>query len=263
MSASLDNTVRLWDLRSPNPQGQLNLTTPYLCAYDPTATVMAIASPAAQSILLYDSRNYDKAPFATFDLQDTEAGIGGAAPPPDWTKLEFSNDGRRILVATNGPGHYVLDGYEGHLQAYCVRPQGRTDRASPAELGALRKMHADGPAKEPAGSRPKANGQGDACLSPDGRYVVSGSGEAGLFVWDLVEGDGGDAGAGAGASGDGGGEEEAAGEAEGKMRIKTLQPSADLSSKGTGAAAVVAYNPRHNLLVTADEAVVFWLPEMD
>lgn len=244
MSASLDNTVRLWDIRSSSPQGQLNLTTPYLCAYDPTATVIAIASPAAQSILMYDARYYDKAPFATFEMRDLEATFsrnstgGPSGTSGDWTKLEFSNDGKRVLLATNGPGHYVLDSFEGHLEAYCVRPQGSTNRVNPSDLGALRERQSDRKAVGSVG----ASGQGDACLSPDGRYVVGGSGESAVYVWDPQGGEFGSA-------------------AEGADRV--LRPSAELTSKGTGAAAVVAYNPRHNLLVTADDAVVFWLPEMD
>lgn len=67
ISCSRDNTVRLWNLQSPNYVGLLNLHAPYLAAYDPSATVIAIASPPTQSILLYDMRNYDKPPFATFD----------------------------------------------------------------------------------------------------------------------------------------------------------------------------------------------------
>lgn len=234
--------MRLWDLRSQNAQGQLNLTTPYLCAYDPTATVIAVACAAAQSVLLYDARNYDKAPFATFEMSDIEANIArsnAAAGSPftlsDWTKLEFSNDGKRLLLATNGPGHYVLDGYEGNLRAYCVRPQGRTNRVSPAELGALRERQRT---SSKGSASVGANGQGDACLSPDGRYVIGGSGDGALYVWDPQEG-----------------------ETEGQERI--LRPSAELTSKGTGTAAVVAYNPRHNLLVTADDAVVFWVPDME
>jgi len=243
MSASLDNTVRLWDLRSPAFQGQLNLTAPLLCAYDPTATVIAVALPAAQSVLMYDARNYDKAPFATFDLRHIETNFarnnlgGTTASPGDWTKIEFSNDGKRLLVATNGPGHYVLDSYEGHLQAYCARPQGRTNRVSPADVGVLRERQSSRHSG-PVG----ASGQGDACLSPDGRYVIGGSGDSALYVWDPQEGDFGSS-------------------TEGAERV--LQPSAELSSRGSGTAAVVAYNPRHNLLVTADDAVVFWLPEMD
>lgn len=217
--------------------------------YDPTATVLAIACPAAQSILLYDVRNYDKVPFATFEMREIEEmfakrpPVGGSKQTPgNWTKLEFSNDGKRLLVATTGPGHYLLDAFEGSLEAYCARPQGPTGRVPPSELGALR-------ARQQRGSSPHdshgVSGQGDACLSPDGRYVIGGSGENGLYVWDAVEGE---------FDRSSGGPEE-----------KILKPSVELGGgKGPGgAASIVGYNPRHNLLCTADSALVFWLPEME
>ncbi|KAF9635029.1 putative wd repeat protein [Lasiodiplodia theobromae] len=55
-------TVWLWALNSPNSQGLLK---PH--AYNPSASVIAIASPPTQTILLYDVRNFDKPPFAILD----------------------------------------------------------------------------------------------------------------------------------------------------------------------------------------------------
>lgn len=221
---------------------------------------MAVAVPLAQSVLLYDVRNYDKPPFATFDLRDIEAAYAsqqparatnGHGPPANWTKVEFSNDGKNLLIATNGSGHYILDAFEGHLTAFCVRPQGPTNRVGPMELGELRTQHRAAAASAPSsrdkstngtasrGNTGPTTGQGDACFSPDGRYVIGGSGPGALYVWDVLGGEY------AGTDG------------------KVLRPSADLTSKEAGAASVVAYNPRHNLLITADRSVVFWLPEED
>ncbi|KAJ5318647.1 hypothetical protein N7476_005067 [Penicillium atrosanguineum] len=69
---SKDETVALWDLSSRNPQSRLKLATPYLVTFDPSASVIAIASQSTSSILLYDFRNYGKAPFSTFDLAPFE-----------------------------------------------------------------------------------------------------------------------------------------------------------------------------------------------
>ncbi|KAB8343033.1 hypothetical protein FH972_022627 [Carpinus fangiana] len=239
LSASLDDTVRLWDMQSQSAQGILKLKQPTLCAYDPTATVLAIACPLAQQILLYDVRNFDKPPFTTFDLQPAEHAHGGgphAGPQNNWAKLEFSNDGKRLLLVTTGPGHYLLDAFSGKLLAFCARPQGPTGRLPPAQWGELRERQRS---KSAAGLG--ATGQGDACMSPDGRYVIGGSGEHGLCVWDAAGREAGEPGA----------------------RDMVLQPLHELGSKVAGRAAVVAYNPRHNLVVTADKAVVFWLPDMD
>lgn len=215
--------------------------------------MLAVSCPPAQTILLYDARNYDKAPFATFDLAAIEDTMRQAARDVlgpdaatghsgDWTSLSFSNDGNKLLVGTNTSGLYVLDAFEGELMAYLHRPAGRTNRASPSELEGLRQSGAS------TANGKRAAGQGDACFSPDGRYVLSGTGADGsVYVWDLEGLERGE---------------------PGKSKIR--QPTADLASiiegktkAGIGQASVIGYNPRHNLLVTADKAVVFWLPEMD
>jgi len=39
----------------------------------------------------------------------------------DWAKLEFSNDGKPLLVGTNRPGHFLLDAFSGDLKGFCGR----------------------------------------------------------------------------------------------------------------------------------------------
>jgi len=215
LSCSLDNTVRLWSLSSPNAQGRLNLATPYLAAYDPSATVIAIASASTSSILLYDLRNYDKPPFATFDMRRAEHTIPGTNQSRisrEWTKLEFSNDGKSLLLGSNSStGHLLLDAFTGDMKAFCTRKPGI--RASPGQPG--------------------VQGQGDVCFTADGRYLIGGCGtERDAMVWDT----------------------QAAPDAD-----KVLQPTAILPFKGK--TAVVEWNPRYNMMASADREVVFWLPD--
>ena len=227
LSASLDHTVKLWDLRSSSAQGNLNLHGATLTAYDPSATVIAVASPPTQSLLLYDLRNFDKPPFATFDLHDIERRYAHSHGQPQgegWTSLEFSNNGKYILIGTSGPGHYLLDAFDGELKAYLHRPQGPAP--FPTQVNA----------KDGSPARHDQSGlQGDACFSPDGRYVISASGQAGLLVWD-TQGDN--------RRGDG-----------------VVLPLTDLP--GPKISTVVGYNPRHNMIASAGSEVVIWLPDAD
>jgi len=222
LSASLDNTVKLWDCRSSNAAGSMDFESPYLTAYDPSASVIAIASPPAQTVLMYDLKNYDKPPFATLDLLETEKRFGhlGQQSGQGWTGLEFSNNGKYILIATSGPGHYLIDAYTGDLVHYLHRPSGAATRLAPGDRLA---------------DSGEVYTQSDACLTPDGRYVVGGNGsQTGLLVWDAQEKE---------------------------RRDGVLEPMAELPSQKS--AAVVAYNPRHNLIATADKEVMMWLPDMD
>lgn len=235
-----DHSVRLWDLRSPSFQGKLSLATPTLAAYDPSASVLAIASPSTASILLYDARHYDQKPFATFDLlaqaQASSHLVGERGLPRDWTRLEFSNDGKSLLLGTNGDkGHLLMDAFDGNIKAFLMRPQ----QFLPLKRDWQRAAPFPSPAPAGGGGRDgKAEmvaGQGDVCLSADGRYVIGATGgERDAVVWDTqgrVEDD------------------------EGKV----MRPLASLPCKTR--VGVVAWNPRYNMLATGDKEVVMWLPD--
>ncbi|KAI9827781.1 MAG: member of Set1p complex, histone methyl transferase [Thelocarpon impressellum] len=220
ISCSVDNTVKLWSLGTPNPTGTLELHGAHLAAFDPSGSVLAIASYLALTVLLYDVRNFDKAPFAAFDLSHQDYKPS-AASAETWTKLEFSNDGRSILLSTNGLGHYLLDAFSGSLKATLSRRRGPTDRLAP------------GAPPSTSGSA-FAQSQGDTCLTPDGRFVLGGAGKRNLLVWDAH-----------------------AEPAPGLER--SIAPVHELDCKSR--TAVAAFNPRLNLFVGADKEVVFWVPE--
>ncbi|RDW63005.1 WD-repeat containing protein SWD2 [Aspergillus mulundensis] len=215
ISCSKDDTVSVWDLSSRNAQGKLKISTPYLVAFDPTASVIAIASQSTSSIALYDFRNYDKPPFSTFDLAKYEERYTPSTRGRAWTRLEFSNDGKYLLVGTDYHGHFVLDAFEGELKVFLVGKNGSPGRAAP--------VSATG----------KPLGQGDACFTPEGRYVIGGSGDHHeLVVWDLQQT---------------------------PDTNLCLQPMVKLPHRAR--TAIIEYNPRFNMIASADKEVYFWLPE--
>ena len=289
LSCSQDNTVRLWALNSPSPQGQLNLHAPYLCAYDPSASVFAIASPPTQSILLYDLRQYERPPFATFDLRAAEARFAGfnnssttnghsngASNPPSnnvnnvnsWTSMHFSNDGKVVLLGTAGAGHYVLDAFDGSLKFFLALPTTSPPSSqSPAPPTHRRRtVPGDFPPSSNSSSilansispTPRVRSQGDVCLSPDGRYALGGSPHHdGILVWDLHSSSTSTSASTATTAPVG-----AAGGASGAApQDCILRPTGELP--GPGRTAVLGYNPRHNMLVSADSDLLLWLPDAD
>lgn len=169
LSCGNDDMVCLWDLNSRSPQGKLKLVTPYLATYDPSATIMAIASQSTSSILMYDVRHFDKAPFATFDMAELEQKYCPSTQGRAWTKLEISNDGKNLLLGTDYHGHFVLDAFDGQFRSFLIGKNSSTGRAAPVSTS----------------GKPLA--QGDACFTQDGRFVIGGMGDAtGLKVWDTT-----------------------------------------------------------------------------
>lgn len=216
--------MRLWDIRAQHATGILNLKSPYFTAYDPAATVIAIASTITSNVLLYDSRYWKEAPFATFDLLPHERKHSPLRVSTGWTGLEFSNEGKSMLVSTSGHGHFVLDAFSGELKAFLYR-------RFPANRGSPDTGFND-PYEQLDERRQKFPSQGDACFSPDGRFILAGMGNTGLSVWDL----------------------EAHPDAE-----QRLGPTYELESKGR--ASVVGFNPRWNLFASGDRECVFWIPD--
>lgn len=168
ISCSKDNTIAIWDLNSRHAQGKLNLSTPYLAAFDPSGSVIAIASQSTSSVLLYDFRNYDRPPFATFDLAPYEEKLTPSTRGRAWTRLEFSNDGKYLLLGTDYHGHFILDAFDGTLKTFLTGKNGSPGRAAPVSTTG------------------KPLGQGDSCFTPDGRYVIGGCGDQpDVAVWDM------------------------------------------------------------------------------
>lgn len=223
ISCSKDNTVRLWNAGTKNETGVLYINTPYLAAFDPSGQLFAVGSPSSGTVLLYDHRNFDKAPFAEFDIVEACASVDSQNLLQGWTKLEFANDGRCILLGTKGGGHFLLDSFNGSLKAYLRKPEGGSRRLAAGEEYTLN-------GNGPPGSN--VEGSGDCCFSQDGRYVIGGT-KKGVVVWDTLS--------------------------QSQLTDKIMEPLHVIEDERP--TAVVAVNPRFNLFATADQELVFWLPD--
>ncbi|KAK9449662.1 WD40-repeat-containing domain protein [Limtongia smithiae] len=158
ISSSLDGTVRLWDLNSATCHGLLTIPSPAFIAFDPAGVVFAVGCEQTAEILLYDQRNYDTEPFAVFKIDEIK-GPNNSVP---WSKLEFSNDGKNMLVSTLGPVHYLLDAFTGDVT---MRLTGQ-------------------PWESMEGERQFVS-SGTATFSPDGRFIFSGATDNKVYVWDV------------------------------------------------------------------------------
>ncbi|XP_027102166.2 protein ANTHESIS POMOTING FACTOR 1 [Coffea eugenioides] len=97
------------------------------------------------AIKLFDSRSYDKGPFDTFLVGGDTAEV---------CDIKFSNDGKSMLLATKSNNIYVLDAYGGEKRCgFSLDPSPNT---------AI-----------------------EATFTPDGQYLVSGSGDGTLHAWSI------------------------------------------------------------------------------
>ncbi|XP_064857787.1 WD repeat-containing protein 82-like isoform X2 [Oncorhynchus nerka] len=172
ISGSLDMTIRLWDLRSPNCQGLTNPLGKPVCSYDPEGLIFA-AGVDSEAIKLYDLRSFDKGPFASFETLFSRVC--------EWTGLKFSRDGKQILISTNGGAIRILDAFNGAvLHTFSVREPlpHCTDRP-----GSAYSSHTH--------LRGYNNSKGislEACFTPDSDFVMIGSEDGRVHVWSTESG---------------------------------------------------------------------------
>ncbi|KAL8528177.1 hypothetical protein ACS0TY_005834 [Phlomoides rotata] len=99
------------------------------------------------AIKLFDSRSYDKGPFDTFLVGGDTAEV---------CDIKFSNDGKSVLLSTTNNNVYILDAYNGEKKC------GFNMDAS-------------------------ANATTEATFTPDGQYVLSGSGDGHIHAWNISD----------------------------------------------------------------------------
>ncbi|KAJ2495835.1 Transcription initiation factor TFIID subunit 12 [Coemansia sp. RSA 1972] len=101
VSASMDGTVRLWNLDTVKPVCTVEVDggkNGVAAAYDPSGTVVAVAA-GSQAIQLYDVRKLTKGPFISAPIASnlTVAGLKFMPPTGDYILLAMS-DGSILLL---------------------------------------------------------------------------------------------------------------------------------------------------------------------
>lgn len=162
-SASMDDTARLWDLRTTNCQGVMRFQggghRPAV-AFDPGGLVFAAAICGGR-VKLFDVRGYDKGPFLTFLTQD----LGGNH---SFSGIKFSNDGTFMLLTTTNGVHMLLDAFNGTV---------------------IRTFSGHAPSQQSGAGAPPGGGQvHEACFSPDSDLVLSGGEDGGIWRYDTRTG---------------------------------------------------------------------------
>lgn len=108
LSASLDQTARLWDLRSNATQGLIRPVkgTPKV-AFGNQGVIFACTTE--NMIKLFDSRKFDSGPFATFQVNSPSSSSF------NWSSLFFSADGKYLLLSTDSTPIFLVDAFKGDL----------------------------------------------------------------------------------------------------------------------------------------------------
>ncbi|GAA5983746.1 hypothetical protein JCM11641_001742 [Rhodosporidiobolus odoratus] len=241
LSGAADDTVRHWDLRTPTALGMLNVAGHPCVAYDPSGSVFAIVLNLRSTVMMYDTANYDKQPFLCVHIDDPILRDRTYPPrTPIYTSCQFSNDGKWLLVGTSGDVHYVLDSFEGNVVARLECP---SDRIAMGLERPIAPPH-DRPMEPKAGLSAE-----EVKWSPDGRFVISGSIDGKMHIWDVAPPDS---------------EREKLYPTRPPPGPKcTLHPIRSTEGHAGGPSRAVAFNPKMAMVASAGFELAFWLPELE
>ncbi|CAI5448185.1 unnamed protein product [Caenorhabditis angaria] len=150
LSVSRDKTLRLWDLRTYNCMGIMNLDSVAIADFDPEGLIYA-AGTGQGCLKLYDLRSFDKGPFSSFEVPAELKNIG-------WTSMKFSPCGKMILICTNSDKMILIDAFTGIIKSVL---EGHLNQQNIAL---------------------------NASFSPDSNFIVCGSSDNSLYAWSTESG---------------------------------------------------------------------------
>lgn len=156
ITSAADHTVKCWDLRVSSAMGSIGVGHNCVVAYDPRGIVFITAfnDNGRGKVSFYDSASYEKGPFLVSNVDSGDE---------TWTKAEFSNNGRYLLIATETNKHYILDAILGK------------------QIATLFVSESSGwPQLDYVST-------GSACFTPDGKSVLAGAPNGNVSVFSLQE----------------------------------------------------------------------------
>lgn len=154
LSGSLDKTIRLWDLKSPNCSGIMQTQGRPVANFDPEGLIFAVGINS-DFIKLYDLRSFDKGPFNHFKL-NTNKDV-------NWTGLKFSPDGKQICITTDANTLHTVDSFLGtHLHTFTT--QDLPTISNNVQITC------------------------EASYSPDSQYLLAGTSEGSISIWNADKG---------------------------------------------------------------------------
>jgi COMPASS component SWD2 len=155
---------------------------------------------ATNVIKLYDLKSYDKGPFSSFQVNHAPGKRASKSiliycATVEWTGLKFSPDGKHMLLSTTSNAVFLVDAFSGDLK------QTYTSFSNSANMSI------------------------EASFSPDGQFVLSGSDNGTIHLWETLTG----------------------------KRVSIWRGH-------TGAVTAVQWNPKKVMAATADQSLAFWIP---
>lgn len=179
ITASLDRTVRRWDLNSPKETARIQLSglySPAVANFDSAGLVFGVMAKNlrdnSHTLRLYDARNFDAGPFQDIApssvLQSkviseqypvTEEENRAKPNQSNWTSFQFTPDGNHIFINTDSDIVWLLDSFRSEVAPKLLGPR---KNESCSKLG--------------------------ACVTTDCQHVLVGNEENEIQIYDKATG---------------------------------------------------------------------------